>query len=168
MKRESPEKKILSIADIKKIVLQEKKKGKKISLANGLFDILHVGHVRYLQAAKKLADILIVGINSDASAWRIKGEGRPIMNEAERAEIIAALSCVDFVTIFQEDDAVALITALKPHYHCKGTDYTEETVPEREAVKSYGGKVQITGDPKSHSTSDLIARILKRNIMSIH
>ncbi len=168
MKKESPERKIRSLASLQKIILQEKKKGRKIALANGLFDILHVGHIRYLQAAKKLADILIVGINSDASSLRIKGEGRPIMNEAERAEIIAALSCVDFVTLFQEDDATAIITALKPHYHCKGTDYTEETVPEREAVKSYGGQVRITGDPKSHSTSDLISRILKRNIMSIH
>jgi len=160
--------KIQPLDALKEIACRAREKGKKIALANGIFDILHVGHVRYLQEARQTGDILIVGINSDTSAFRIKGEGRPIMNEVERAEILASLSCVDYVTVFGEDDAVDLILALKPDFHCKGTDYTEETVPERDAVKSYGGKVCITGDSKAHSTRDLISKILKRDITSIH
>ncbi|MEW5807231.1 MAG: adenylyltransferase/cytidyltransferase family protein [Acidobacteriota bacterium] len=153
-------KKILPISRLRRVINQEKRRGKKIVLANGIFDILHVGHVRYLEDAKKLGDILVVGINSDASARELKGRGRPIMNEEERAEIVAALSSVDYVTIFGEENAVPLIQTIKPHFHCKGTDYTEETVPEREAVLHHGGRVRITGDPKDHSTTYLLSRIL--------
>lgn len=151
--------KILSVHKLRSRILSEKKKGKKIALANGIFDILHVGHVRYLQEAKDRGDILVVGINSDHSARRNKGPGRPLMKEKDRAQIIASLSCVDYVTIFNEERATQLILSLKPHYHCKGTDYTERNVPEREAVLSYGGKICITGDPKGHSASEVILKI---------
>jgi rfaE bifunctional protein nucleotidyltransferase chain/domain len=151
--------KILSVQKLRLRILSEKKKGKKIVLANGIFDILHVGHVRYLQDAKKKGDVLVVGLNSDRSARRNKGAGRPLMKEEDRAQIIASLSCVDYVTIFNEERATKLILSIKPHYHCKGTDYTERNVPEREAVLSYGGKICITGDPKGHSASEIISKI---------
>jgi len=133
--------------------------GKKVVLANGCFDLLHVGHVRYLTAARALGDILVVAINSDASVRQLKGEGRPLMNQQERAEIIAALTCVDFVVIFNELNVSEVLQTLKPAIQAKGTDYTEETVPERTIVQAYGGVVKITGDPKDHATSDLIRRI---------
>jgi rfaE bifunctional protein nucleotidyltransferase chain/domain len=134
--------------------------GEKIVLTNGCFDVLHVGHVRYLQAAKAVEPQarLVVAINSDESARRLKGDGRPRMPEAERAEIIAALAAVDAVTIFSEPDARALVRALRPDVHAKGTDYTRETVPERDVVMECGGRVEIVGDPKDHSSTKLLRR----------
>jgi rfaE bifunctional protein nucleotidyltransferase chain/domain len=133
--------------------------GARIVLANGCFDVLHAGHIRYLAGARALGDLLVVGVNSDQQVRMLKGQGRPIMPEAERAEIIASLEVVDFVTIFDEPTVEALLLALKPHVHAKGTDYTEETVPEREVVRSYGGRVAIVGDPKDHSTSEMIGQL---------
>ena len=133
--------------------------GKTIALANGLFDLLHVGHLRYLEAAADEADVLVVAVNADASARALKGEGRPIVPEAERAELLAGLACVDLVTVFGEGDVVALLEALRPDVHCKGTDYTAETVPERETARRLGVRVAITGDPKDHATRDLIAQV---------
>jgi len=131
----------------------------RVVLANGCFDILHVGHVRYLQGAKALGDLLIVGVNSDEQVQRLKGAGRPVTSENKRAEIVASLECVDLVTIFREPTVEALLLAIRPDVHAKGTDYTEDTVPERAAVHSYGGRVAIVGDPKEHSTSELIGRL---------
>jgi rfaE bifunctional protein nucleotidyltransferase chain/domain len=136
--------------------------GSRVALANGLFDILHVGHLRYLEGARRQAEILVVGVNGDASASALKGPGRPIVPAAERAELVAGFRCVDFVTIFEETTAEGLILALKPDIHCKGTDYSEESVPERDAVTSYGGRIAIVGDPKDHATRDLISRIAQR------
>src|SRR6266567_1605670 len=133
--------------------------GARIVLANGCFDVLHVGHVRYLEGARALGDLLVVGINSDAQVAVLKGAGRPIMPEGERAEIVASLEAVDLVTIFAEPTVEGLLLALKPDIHAKGTDYTEETVPERAAVLSYGGRVAIVGDEKEHSTSQMIDRL---------
>lgn len=134
--------------------------GKPVVFANGCFDILHVGHIRYLQAARALGSILMVAVNSDRSVRSLKGPGRPLLDEASRAFLVAALSCVDYVTVFDEPDVRPLLTLLRPDVHAKGTDYTAETVPERETVAAYGGRVAITGDPKDHSTRDLIARII--------
>jgi rfaE bifunctional protein nucleotidyltransferase chain/domain len=136
-----------------------RQKGSSIVLANGCFDVLHVGHVRYLEGARALGDLLVVGINSDEQVAALKGEGRPIMAERERAEIVAALAVVDFVTVFDEPTVETLLLTLQPEIHAKGTDYTEDTVPERDVVRSYGGRVAIVGDPKDHSTSDLIAML---------
>jgi rfaE bifunctional protein nucleotidyltransferase chain/domain len=133
--------------------------GLKVALANGCFDVLHVGHVRYLQGAKREADVLLVGVNGDASVRRLKGEGRPAMPAEDRALLVAALRSVDHVVVFEEDDVRGLIAALRPDVHCKGTDYTPETVPERDAVRAYGGRVAIVGDPKDHDTRALLARI---------
>ena len=137
-------------------VAELRQSGAKIVLANGCFDLFHVGHIRYLAGAKALGDFLIVGINSDAQVRKLKGGNRPFMNETERAEIVSALSFVDFVTIFDEPTVTELIRAIRPDFHAKGTDYTTETVPEREIVKEYGGQVAIVGDPKDHSSTDLI------------
>jgi D-glycero-beta-D-manno-heptose 1-phosphate adenylyltransferase len=137
----------------------ERAAGRTIAFANGCFDILHVGHVRYLEAAAQEADILVVAINDDASVKRLKGEGRPILAAEHRAELVAALRSVDFVTVFPESTVTPLLEALHPDVHCKGTDYTVDTVPERETVKAYGGRIAIVGDPKDHSTRDLLARI---------
>lgn len=142
--------------DLLAYVAASRKKGARIVLANGCFDVLHVGHVRYLRGAKAEGDLLVVGINSDRQVANLKGAGRPIMGEQERAEIVAALEPVDFVTIFDEPTVTELLIALKPDVHAKGTDYTEDTVPEREVVRGYGGRVAIVGDPKNHSTSQLI------------
>ena len=136
--------------------------GKRLVLANGVFDLLHVGHVRYLQAAKALGDVLLVAVNSDASVRRLKGPGRPIMTAGERAELLAALAPVDAVVVFEEDTVDALVARLRPDVQAKGTDYTEDTVPEREGVRAAGGRVAIAGDPKDHSTRDLIATIVSR------
>ncbi len=154
--------KIYNLQELKGIVEKLKKEKKKIVLANGCFDILHVGHVRYLEEAKKLGDILIVAINSDESVRKIKGEKRPIVPGKERAEIISALKVVDFVIIFDELDVRKLLLELKPHIQVKGTDYTEESVPERDVVLSYGGSVKITGDSKNHSSKDIISTILEK------
>jgi D-glycero-beta-D-manno-heptose 1-phosphate adenylyltransferase len=136
----------------------EKAKGSRIVLANGCFDILHAGHVRYLEGARALGDVLVVGINSDAQVATLKGAGRPILPERDRAELVASLQAVDLVTIFTEPTVTELLLAIKPNIHAKGTDYTEETVPERDVVRSYGGRVAIVGDPKDHSTSEIIRR----------
>lgn len=129
-----------------------------IVLANGCFDLLHVGHVRYLAGAKALGDVLVVGVNSDRQTHILKGDGRPYTPEGERAEIVASLRSVDIVTIFDEPTAEELIRAIKPDFHAKGTDYTMENVPEREIVREYGGTVAIVGDPKGHSSTEIIAR----------
>lgn len=133
--------------------------GRTIAFANGGFDLLHVGHVRYLEAAKREADVLVVAINSDTSVRASKGEGRPVLDESARAELVAALRCVDYVTIFSDATVDRLLTLLRPDVHCKGTDYTIETVPERENVRAYGGRIAIVGDPKDHSTTALLGRL---------
>ena len=132
--------------------------GCTIALANGCFDLLHVGHVRYLQGAAREADRLIVAVNDDVTAGQ-KGPGRPIMPAADRAELVAALRGVDYVVVFPEPTVTPLLMLLRPDVHCKGTDYTVETVPERETVLAYGGRIAIVGDPKDHSTRDLVARL---------
>jgi rfaE bifunctional protein nucleotidyltransferase chain/domain len=152
---------ILSDVDLLAALARERANGKTIAFANGIFDLLHVGHVRYLQAAAGEADVLVVGVNSDASTRLLKGEGRPLMQENERAEIVSAIRGVAYVTIFSEKSPERLIAALKPDVHCKGTDYTAENVPEAKIVKSYGGRVAIVGDPKDHSTTELIGRLRK-------
>jgi rfaE bifunctional protein nucleotidyltransferase chain/domain len=133
--------------------------GARIVLANGCFDLLHVGHVRYLEAARALGDLLVVGVNSDEQVRRLKGEGRPFIAERERAEVVASLRAVDLVTIFQEPTVTELLLAVRPDIHAKGTDYTEDSVPEREVVRSYGGRVAIVGDPKNHSSTDMMKRV---------
>jgi rfaE bifunctional protein nucleotidyltransferase chain/domain len=133
--------------------------GRTVALANGCFDILHVGHVRYLAGARAEADVLVVGVNGDGSVGRLKGPGRPILPAEDRALLVAALKSVDHVVVFEEDDVTRLLRALRPDVHCKGTDYTVETVPERDVVRSYGGRLAIVGDPKAHDTKGLIAKI---------
>jgi len=135
---------------------------KRIVLANGCFDLLHVGHVRYLRAARQLGDVLFVGINSDAAVARLKGRGRPLMPAAERAEILLALREVDHVVVFDEDTADRLVASLRPHVHAKGTDYRARSVPEATTVQNVGGRIEIVGDPKDHSSRDLIARIVEQ------
>ena len=139
-------------------ITTEKAGGSRIVLANGCFDILHAGHVRYLEGARALGDVLVVGINSDEQVARLKGAGRPVLPERERAELVASLQAVDLVTIFAEPTVTELLLAIKPDVHAKGTDYTEETVPERDVVRSYGGRVAIVGDPKDHSTSEILKK----------
>lgn len=134
-------------------------RGQTVALANGCFDVLHVGHVRYLEGARAEADVLVVGVNDDASVRRLKGEGRPVMPAEDRALLVAALRAVDHVVVFGEDDVSRLLRTLQPDVHCKGSDYTPETVPERDVVRGYGGRVAIVGDAKSHDTRTLIARI---------
>jgi rfaE bifunctional protein nucleotidyltransferase chain/domain len=136
-----------------------RRNGARVVLANGCFDLLHVGHMRYLEGARALGDILIVGINSDEQVRDLKGAGRPFMPERERAEIVASLRAVDIVTIFPEPTVEALIRAIRPDIHAKGTDYTEESVPERDVVLSCGGRVAIVGDPKDHSTTEMIRQV---------
>ncbi len=140
---------------------RQRAEGRRIVFANGAFDLLHVGHVRYLEAARREGDWLAVGVNSDRSVQSGKGKGRPILPEAERAEIVSALACVDAVVVFDEDSPAELLSRLKPDVHAKGTDYTATSVPERDVVTSYGGKTAIVGDPKDHATTDLIERIRK-------
>ena len=137
-----------------------RKHGARIVLANGCFDILHVGHIRYLEGAKALGDVLVVGINADEQVRAQKGEGRPFLPERERAELIAAIRAVDFVTIFHEPTVEQLLLSIRPDTHAKGTDYTEETVPERDVVRSYGGRVAIVGDPKDHSSTEMVRKVM--------
>ena len=150
---------VLSREDLAIRVAAERTAGRTIAFANGVFDLLHVGHVRYLQGAAQEADVLVVGINDDASVRALKGDGRPVLDAASRAELVAALRCVDYVVIFPELTVGALLELLRPDVHCKGTDYTVDSVPEREIVKAYGGRTAIVGDPKDHSTRDLLARV---------
>jgi rfaE bifunctional protein nucleotidyltransferase chain/domain len=140
-------------------VARERAAGKRIALANGCFDVLHVGHVRYLEGAKREADCLVVAINDDGSVRALKGAGRPILSAADRTELVAALRGVDYVVTFPETTVARLLARLKPDVHCKGTDYTSDTVPERETVRAHGGRVAIVGDPKDHSTHETLARI---------
>jgi D-glycero-beta-D-manno-heptose 1-phosphate adenylyltransferase len=150
---------ILSRATLLERAAAERQRGKKIILANGCFDVLHAGHVRYLQGARELGDFLVVAVNADKQVSKLKGAGRPILSEQDRAELVAAIEAVDVVTIFAEPTVEQLLLQLKPDVHAKGTDYTVDTVPEREVVKSYGGRVAIVGDPKDHSTSELLASV---------
>ncbi len=150
---------VISIDEIVRRVLPAREAGATVVLANGCFDLFHVGHVRYLAGAKELGDLLVVGINSDRQTLILKGEGRPYIPENERAEIVAALRFVDFVTIFDEPTVEHLIRTLRPDFHTKGTDYTSDSVPERDVVRECGGKVVIVGDRKDHSTTELIELI---------
>ena len=151
--------KIKSEAELETAVRRAQAEGLKVVLCNGCFDLLHVGHVRYLEGARAYGDILVVAINSDASTAALKGPSRPIQAEQDRAEIIAALACVDYVTLFDGPTVDALLRRLRPDVHAKGTDYAVETVPERETVRAYGGRTVVAGDPKVHSTRDLIETI---------
>ena len=151
---------ILSIENLVDRVADERGRGSVIILANGCFDLIHVGHIRYLAGAKALGDYLIVGINSDEQARKLKGERRPFIPESDRAEIIASLRFVDAVTVFNEPTVEQLIEAIRPDYHAKGTDYTTETVPERDIVRKFGGRVAIVGDPKDHSSTELIQKVV--------
>jgi len=148
--------KILGRDELRRRIEEWRRSGTRVTLANGNFDLLHVGHVRYLRGAKALGGKLVVAINSDASVRALKGEGRPVVPEQERAEIVAALADVDAVVIFPELDVRAIIREIRPDVQAKGTDYTVDSVPERDAVAEYGGRVAIVGDPKDHSTSEII------------
>ena len=159
MVRLDPVGKILTRGELIARVASERAGGRTVAFANGCFDLLHVGHVRYLESAAAEADVLIVAINDDESVRRLKGEGRPILGAEHRAELVAGLRVVDYVVIFSEPTVGPLLLAIRPDVHCKGTDYTLDTVPERDVVKAYGGRIAIVGDPKDHSTHDLLARI---------
>jgi len=159
-KRSSLEK-IFSRKEAIRRASEERGAGRRIVFANGAFDLLHAGHVRYLEAAKAEGDWLVVAVNSDASVARAKGMGRPVVPGSERAEIVAALGCVDAVVVFEEDSPAALLEEMRPDVHAKGTDYSSASVPEREVVAGYGGRTVIVGDPKEHATTDLIERIRK-------
>jgi D-glycero-beta-D-manno-heptose 1-phosphate adenylyltransferase len=154
-----PRSRIKTETQLKALLAALKAAGRTIVFGNGCFDLIHVGHVRYLQGAKSLGDVLVVGINSDASVRALKGSGRPLQPENERLEIVASFACVDYVVLFDAPNVEGLLLALQPDIHAKGTDYTPENVPERETVRSYGGRVAIVGDPKDHSSRDLIGLI---------
>jgi rfaE bifunctional protein nucleotidyltransferase chain/domain len=151
--------KIVSREELAALLSEHRARGQRIVLANGCFDLLHVGHLRYLQGARREGDVLIVAINSDASMRPLKGDGRPILPEGARAQLVAGVAAVDYVTIFSEPDVVALLNALRPDVHAKGTDYTVDTVPERETAKQLGVRIAIVGDPKDHSTAGLLTRL---------
>ncbi len=148
-----------TLEDARKSVEAWRAQGLTVALANGVFDLLHVGHVRYLEAAKLLADRLVVAVNSDASTRAYKGPGRPVIPQDERAELLRALRCTDLVLLFDEPDVRTVIRALKPDVHVKGTDYTPEGIPERAEVEAYGGRVAVAGDPKNHSTTALLTKL---------
>lgn len=150
---------VLTRAALVDRVAEDRRHGLTLAFANGGFDLLHVGHVRYLEAARHEADKLIVAVNDDRSIRGLKGPARPVLPEADRAELVAALRAVDYVVIFPEPTVTPLLELLRPDVHCKGTDYTVETVPERETVRAYGGRIAIVGDPKDHSTTDLLTRL---------
>ena len=150
--------KIVSRGELQQRVADWRRAGNRITLANGCFDVLHVGHVRYLRAARELGGKLIVAVNTDASVLALKGEGRPVMPAEERAEILASLADVDAVVVFPEKDARAIVREIRPDFHAKGTDYTAESVPERDEVEACGGRVVIVGDPKDHSATEIISR----------
>jgi rfaE bifunctional protein nucleotidyltransferase chain/domain len=151
--------KLKTLAQLRRIVASEKASGRTIVLANGCFDLFHVGHIRYLRAAKEKGDSLVVALNSDASVRKLKGAGRPILPQSERAEILSSFWFVDYVIIFPETSVEKILLALEPAYHVKGSDYSENTVPERDAVKSYGGRIAIVGGPKVKNTSEIIRKI---------
>ena len=150
---------VVKRAELVERVRADRAQNLTIVFANGAFDLLHVGHIRYLEGAKKEGDRLVVAINSDASVRGLKGPNRPVLSESDRAELVAALRAVDYVIIFDEPTVTPLLELLKPDVHCKGTDYTIDTVPERETVRAYGGRIAIVGDPKDHSTSHLLSRL---------
>jgi D-glycero-beta-D-manno-heptose 1-phosphate adenylyltransferase len=150
---------VLSLPELIEAVARDRAAGRTIALANGCFDVLHVGHVRYLQGAAAEADRLVVAVNDDDSVRMLKGEGRPIMSAADRAELVAGLRPVDYVVVFEGRTVADVLEAIRPDVHCKGTDYTVESVPERALVAAYGGRTAIVGDPKDHSTRDLLARV---------
>jgi D-glycero-beta-D-manno-heptose 1-phosphate adenylyltransferase len=150
---------IVAEQELVEIVASERAAGRTVAFANGCFDLLHVGHVRYLEGAAAEADRLIVAVNDDGMVRQLKGEGRPILCAADRAELIAALRAVDYVVIFPDATVSRLLTLLKPDVHCKGTDYTVESVPERETIRAYGGRTAIVGDTKHHSTRDLLKKL---------
>ena len=150
---------IVTLEELEQALASERSRGRTIALANGVFDLLHVGHVRFLQGAAAEGDVLVVGVNDDESVRQLKGEGRPILPARERAELVAALRGVDYVVIFPGPTVGPLLRTLRPDVHCKGTDYTVESVPERHVVAEYGGRTAIVGDPKDHSTRDVIARL---------
>jgi rfaE bifunctional protein nucleotidyltransferase chain/domain len=152
---------VFSESDLADAVTRDRAAGLTIALANGCFDLLHVGHVRYLQGASAEADRLIVAVNDDRSVSSLKGSGRPILGAADRAELVAAVRGVDYVVVFDDPTVERLLLRLKPDVHCKGTDYTIDSVPERGAVQSYGGRTAIVGDPKNHSTRNLLTRLLR-------
>ena len=154
--------KVFERKEIAREVARWKQAGERVVFTNGCFDLLHVGHVRYLRGAKELGSRLVVGLNGDDSVRQLKGAGRPLMPASERAEILAALSDVDAVVIFDEPDVRAILRELRPNIHAKGTDYTEESVPERDVVAEYGGRVAIVGDPKHHSTTSIIAQLKEK------
>ncbi len=160
------ESKILSRGGLIAAAARERAAGKRIVFANGGFDLLHVGHIRYLEAARRTGDWLVVGVNSDRSVASAKGPSRPILPQAERAEILAALSCVDAVVVFEDASPASLIAEIRPDVHAKGTDYTEVSVPERGIVAAYGGRTIIVGDPKDHATTDVIERIQRSAVSS--
>lgn len=149
----------MTLEEARAVVEGWRAQGLTIALANGVFDLLHVGHVRYLEGARKYADRLVVAVNSDASTRAYKGPGRPVIPEGERAELVGALRCTDLVLLFDEPDVRRVIRALKPDVHVKGTDYTPETIPERAEVEAYGGRTAVAGDPKDHSTTALISKL---------
>jgi rfaE bifunctional protein nucleotidyltransferase chain/domain len=153
---------ILDEAKLVDALEKERAAGRSIAFANGCFDVLHVGHIRYLQDAARVADVLVVGVNGDASVRGLKGAGRPVMPENERAEIISAIRGVAYVTIFHEESPGRLLQTLRPDFQCKGTDYTAESVPEGEIVRAYGGRVVIVGDPKDHSTTAVLEKLRGR------
>jgi len=153
---------VVTEAELVDAVAREREAGRTVAFANGCFDLLHVGHVRYLQGAAAEADRLVVAVNSDASVRGLKGPNRPVLSEADRAELVAALRGVSYVVVFSDPNVERLLLLLKPDVHCKGTDYTVETVPERAVVMSYGGRTAIVGDPKNHNTRELIAKIASR------
>ncbi len=150
---------VLTEPELQAAIAEDRRAGRAIAFANGCFDLLHVGHVRYLQGAAAEANRLVVAINTDRSVAALKGPGRPVLPEADRAELVSALRGVDYVVLFEDATVERLLTALKPDVHCKGTDYTVDTVPERAVVQAYGGRTAIVGDPKRHATRDLVARI---------
>ncbi len=150
---------ILTETELLRVASDERERGHSIAFANGVFDVIHVGHVRYLQEAARQADVLIVGVNGDESARALKGAGRPLTPDRERAELISAIRGVSYVTIFHDNSPARLLAILKPDVHCKGTDYTPDTVPEREIGLGYGGRIAIVGDEKEHSTTSLIERM---------
>lgn len=150
--------KVRSLDEVARLTATMRERGRTIALCNGAFDLLHVGHLRYLEGARALADLLVVAVNSDASVRALRGEGRPVIPADERAQLVAGLWCVDVVTIFDDLDVRGVLRAVRPHLHVKGTDYTPETVPERDVAEEIGARVVIAGDPKDHSSSAILAR----------
>ena len=159
---------IVTEAELLAHVADDRRQGRTIALANGCFDILHVGHVRYLDGASREADRLVVAINDDESVAALKGAGRPLVPADARAEVVAALRGVSYVVVFPDRTVDRLLGALRPDVHCKGTDYTPDTVPEREAVRAYGGRIAIVGDPKDHSTRDLLGRLRTAGVHDVN